>query len=228
MNLTSSFLLYLAVFRVAVIAAGVVCIVLGYKLFAHKAAGSNSTSVQSRWGKFAFAMKNAAPGTCFALFGACLIGANFWQGGPTLTLKTLSQVESASTRAGSNSPVVHELIMKGAGPTIRDLTEEGKQCELQADREGAKKAYAEALYLLGEPMNNLASLYLKEGRTNEALQLARSAVILLPDKPGILHTFGTALNSCGNRDEALRQLGRAARLDARYEKELEKLQAREP
>ena len=72
MGLFSEFFLYAIVFRLAIIAAGTVSIILGYRLFTIGSQTENETSRETTFdAKMAgleFALKNAAPGTFFALF----------------------------------------------------------------------------------------------------------------------------------------------------------------
>ena len=71
MTVTSAFIVYLTLFRLAIIAAGVVSIVLGYRLFVRgvwpEAKTSRGTSIDAEVAGSRFTVKNAAPGTCFAV-----------------------------------------------------------------------------------------------------------------------------------------------------------------
>src|ERR1700743_2527854 len=88
-------LLYLFMSRLAILAAGIISVFLGYKLFregigasAGKSAGSN---IESSIAGAKFSVKNAAPGTAFALFGAILIVVMLIQSSPSVTLETVSR-----------------------------------------------------------------------------------------------------------------------------------------
>ena len=90
MTVTTAFIIYLILFRLAIITAGAISIVLGYRLFC-KGIGwtersGKGTDASAKVGHFSFTLKNAAPGTCFALFGVVLISVMFATGGPELTL----------------------------------------------------------------------------------------------------------------------------------------------
>ena len=65
MTLTSAFIVYLTLFRLAIIAAGVVSIVLGYRLFLRgvwpEAPSSQGTSIDADIAGSRFTVKNAAP-----------------------------------------------------------------------------------------------------------------------------------------------------------------------
>ncbi len=101
MELATGFVIYLIIFRLAIIAAGVVCIVAGYLLFKHGFTQGDKTELEGHVGKYRLSVRNAAPGTCFALFGAFIITANFIDGGPGLTMKTLEKVSAFSTHERS-------------------------------------------------------------------------------------------------------------------------------
>ena len=86
MDLSTSFLIYATLFRLAVIAAGVLIVVLGYRLFLQGLAASNESDAALEGGGFKLTLKNAAPGTSFALFGAVLISVMVIQGSPELDI----------------------------------------------------------------------------------------------------------------------------------------------
>jgi hypothetical protein len=66
------YLVYLGLWRLAVVLCGALSIYLGYKLFAlglHAA----QTEMAASGGGMGIKVRNMAPGTAFALFGACVI-----------------------------------------------------------------------------------------------------------------------------------------------------------
>jgi hypothetical protein len=77
MDLVTSFVVYLLAYRMAIIGAGVVSVVLGYRLFLQGVwPGSGSapaSDLEARVAGHQLTFRNAAPGTCFALFGAVII-----------------------------------------------------------------------------------------------------------------------------------------------------------
>jgi hypothetical protein len=73
MDLNTTFLIYAGLFRLAIVTAGVIIIVLGYRLFAAGVFNERGAEVSASAGGVQFTLKNAAPGTCFALFGAGII-----------------------------------------------------------------------------------------------------------------------------------------------------------
>ena len=84
MDLTAEFLIYATLFRLAIIGAGVFAIVLGYKLFVRGVMPEGRTEGELDAGQIRLTVKNAAPGTCFALFGAAMVSVMLIQGNPEL------------------------------------------------------------------------------------------------------------------------------------------------
>jgi tetratricopeptide (TPR) repeat protein len=218
MQTTSLFLVYLILFRLAIILAGVISIYLGYRLFAkdlrpHGSGGT--TEFKAQIATYGFTLKNAAPGTCFALFGIVLVSVMLAQGGPELTLKNLKDSSKAGITAG-------EMRLRGDENTnLKTLTLEGLYYEKRQDRERAVSAYQAALALMAEPMNNLAWLYLEEGRAKEALPISQMAVQLSPDNANYLDTLAEIYFRSRNITEAITLMEKAAKIDARYSKKLE-------
>lgn len=223
MEITSAFIIYLTLFRLAMIAAGVVSIVLGYQLFCRGIwpEGGGGSSVEASIAGNSFTLKNAAPGTCFAMFGVFIIGLMMVQGGPEMTLKTLG----AEGAVGAQNQT--EVSLRGGAPqsrpaglsegqlnTVDVLTQEGVDFERQRDEDQAMVSYREAIGLAGDAMNYLAWLYQKNGQYDDALPLARSAVHVQPDKPAYLDTLAVVLCEKGDASQAVSLIREAARLNA--------------
>lgn len=214
MEITSLFVVYLILFRLAIIIAGMISIFLGYRLFVKGVepvsnAGAG-TDISARIAESRFSVKNAAPGTCFALFGVVVISIVFARGGPELTLKRIQDAANAGVRTS-------ELRMRGDGGSgIKAATLKGTQLERQHDIDNAIIAYEEALFLMARPMNNLAWLYQTQGRIEEALPISRLAVALAPNNPNHLDTLAEILVKNGEQAEAAKLWGKAAKIDPKY------------
>ena len=177
-----------------------------------------------------FTLKNAAPGTCFALFGVLIIAVMFAAGSPQLTLHTIAEASGLGGQAGSTGanrgapgPATARLIMRGPDTevlTLASLTQRGINHELHGDTVAAIAAYGEAVSTVAAPMNYLAWLYLQKGRLEDALTLSRVAVSLAPDSASFLDTLAEALYDTGDFPEALVAMEQAADLDGRYESKL--------
>ena len=223
MTLTSAFILYLTLFRLAIIAAGVVSIVLGYRLFLRgvwpEAPGSQGTSIDADIAGSRFTVKNAAPGTCFAMFGVIIIGVMFASGSPELTIDQIAQAADAETK-----PVTRRVNMRGGeSDAMNTLTQQGDQYAEDGRIEAAIASYEEALAVVATPMNHLAWLYFGEGKTEEALPLSRLAVTLSPGDANFLDTLAEILLEKGEKAEALELMEQAARLDPQYREKLARL-----
>ena len=67
-----AYVLYLASWRIAIILCGALSIYLGYRLFALGFEAS-ATEIEATHGNSGLKLRNLAPGTAFAFFGASLI-----------------------------------------------------------------------------------------------------------------------------------------------------------
>jgi hypothetical protein len=68
---------YVLIWRICVLACGLVAIVLGYKLFKAGFA-AHEGDLEAGVGGSSLKVRNIAPGTFFALFGAAIIAALVW------------------------------------------------------------------------------------------------------------------------------------------------------
>jgi tetratricopeptide (TPR) repeat protein len=224
MNLSTAFILYLVLFRLSIIATGIVSIILGYRLFCKgvgwdKNAGKGSEATAEIAGS-KFTLKNAAPGSFFAFFGVLIISIMFAAGGPQLTLKSLQEAAGLE-QLSRNTPL--ELTLRNQESNALDaVTQQGLYYEEQRDTANAIATYEKAVGLMAAPMNNLAWLYLEQGRTAEALPLSQMAVQLTPHHAGYLDTYAEALFKTGNYREALKIMEQAAGLDSRFRDKLPK------
>ena len=78
-----------------------------------------------------------------------------------------------------------------------------------------------------QPLSNIARIWRTEGRTGEALAMARLAVRGEERNPAYLALYARLLMDSGAKDKALRVMQAAADLDAEYRDELTELQARQ-
>jgi hypothetical protein len=113
---------YLIIFRVSVVVAGVVSIVCGYRLFLAGVfgltPGAPSAEVRGRISGAEFTLKSLAPGTCFALFGAFVIGAMM-----VSTPPEFGRSRIASILPGGEMRVEEESKMRGPTPSLVELIE---------------------------------------------------------------------------------------------------------
>lgn len=212
MDLPIAFLLYAALFRLAVLLTGLVCILLGFRLFV-RGLGGDPSDASFEAGGAKLSLRNAAPGTCFALFGAGLVVAMLVTGNPELALRS---AERATRPDGGAHETVQVTQLKGgsgdpgSAAAFDALVEFGASREQAGDRAGAIAAYAQALSqgdvplaAAALPLHRVAALYHAEGRHEEALPLARLAASLTGDDPDLLHLLARILEARGETGEAL-------------------------
>jgi hypothetical protein len=224
MSLTSQFLLYVTAFRLAIIAAGIVSMILGYRLFIRGIypSGGGESSIDFKAPGSGFTLKNAAPGTCFGVFGVVLITAMLIQGSPQFTYEMMQKAGGGSDNPASSSKL--ELRGDAEAPSaFAALVEKGMAFEKAGDTPHAAEAYQQALAGLAVPMNQLAWLYYEQSRTERALPLARMAAQLDPENPAILHTLAEVVARQGDRAQAIKLMEKAAGLDSRYQAKLDEL-----
>jgi hypothetical protein len=108
MALSTSLLIYLLSYRLAIIAAGIISIVLGYLLFCRGVwpKEGKGSDVDAKIGASRLTLKNAAPGTCFAFFGAILISIMVATGKPEAVKETLIEINGADSLGAKNVTTV--------------------------------------------------------------------------------------------------------------------------
>lgn len=115
---------YLIIFRVAIILVGGVSIVLGYRLFVRGIFPSGGDdaggSLEAKLAGYEISMKNAAPGTFFALFGAIVIGAMIISSPPEFQMEqqssqpiTAQQNGGAAVNTGTSGETISRLSARG-------------------------------------------------------------------------------------------------------------------
>lgn len=211
MEFTTAFFIYATIFRLGIIVSGTVCIVLGYRLFCQGVfPGGRSkklTELQLKLWEAKFTVKNAAPGTCFAVVGFLMIAVVFWNAYPQLNL------QAALIDSNGNKQLT-ELRLRGAGDnTLPALIEQGIRFEAERDTSRAVAAYRQAVETIAAPMNHLAWLYQARGDFELAKPLSRHAVELAPDNADFLDTLAETLYKNGEHDEAVRVMEKAAQSD---------------
>lgn len=108
--------IYLACYRIAVLAAGVICMILGFRLLL---AGMPATDKGAKIGversEYKLTAENIAPGTCFAIFGVIIITVTLAGDKPEINLLNLVEkngtVQMANLRGSdSNNERLGEVL----------------------------------------------------------------------------------------------------------------------
>lgn len=88
---------YLIIFRVSIILVGGISIFLGYRLFVQgiisSGAGDQGASLDAKLAGHEISLRNAAPGTFFALFGVTVISVMLLSSPPEIHLERLERLE---------------------------------------------------------------------------------------------------------------------------------------
>ena len=159
---------YMLIFRLAIVAAGVICVVLGYLLFVRgvfpRAADGNAQGQDLSGSALTarFQLRNAAPGTCFAVLGAFLIVAMVVKGSPEVLLKEAN----------------FDLQLRGDPPAATTAK--------AADADAVVLALATSASLF----NDYAWMLYESGREAEKAELlAQLAVLSVPDNSNFKDTL---------------------------------------
>jgi hypothetical protein len=230
MDLTAEFLIYATLFRLAIIGAGVFAIVLGYKLFVRGVMPEGRTEGEFDAGQIRLTVKNAAPGTCFALFGAAMVSVMLIQGNPELLFDSTTSdggAEHITLRGEEPLPATASAI-NGAGfrQFVDGILQGSHDIDAAIDQQGQALKADTALAAAAKPLTHLAALYLAEpGRIDaelagKALALTEVAHQVAPDDADNLATMAWAEWYLGDRDRAERAMARAAAADARFAPDL--------
>ncbi|MEE8526217.1 MAG: tetratricopeptide repeat protein [Thermoanaerobaculia bacterium] len=231
-DLATSYITYLAAYRVVILLVGAFAVYLGYRLYVRGVwpETGGGTEIDAKVAGHHFTVKNAAPGTVVGLFGVAVITTMVVGAPPQGTFEQmvgvtskdgcdadvqaapLSHPASASTRwtlRGDDDNAVAPVL----GQTIAALNAQGVEAEAAGELDAAAEHYQHALDLIAAPTNNLAWLRFKGGDAERALPLATLAVQLSPDSASFLHTLAEIHLRLGHVDEAKTRIREAAVLD---------------
>ncbi len=235
MDLPAEFLIYATLFRLAIIGAGVFAIVLGYKLFVRGVMPESRTDSEFQAGEIRLTVKNAAPGTCFALFGAVMVSVMLIQGNPELLLdrKTSDGSDQRITLRGEDPSPVAAAAMNSTGfrHYVDGILDGSKNVDAAIDEQAQVLKANTTLADAAEPLSHLAALYLAEGKrvdtelAGKALGLTEVVYQVAPSDADNLATMAWAQWYLGDRDRAERAMAKAAKADTRYAPDLAEMRA---
>jgi tetratricopeptide (TPR) repeat protein len=133
--MSSAHIIYAALYRISVIAAGFGCVIMGYRLFVLGVMPKKGSDFDTKAGQVRLSFKNAAPGTCFAALGVIMILAMVIQGNPETKIAEVSTNEGQrrvkTTRSDTNDTSIAMAI--------------GQQLEIAERHNEAIEASAESL-----------------------------------------------------------------------------------
>jgi len=242
MDFNTYFLVYLILYRLSVITAGIVCVTLGYRMFCKGLwpdSKSGGNELTAEIGGMKFFLKNGAPGTFFALFGIIIISAMIITGAPEYTRHILNKSiseksgeqdkQSKPEKTGEKSVVEEKIMLKGDSYNSSDYSrfmEKAKAFEINGQIREASLKYQEAISVASEAMNNLAWIYLNtgDGKLEDALQLSKMAVKYNSADADYCDTLSGILFKKGEYQDALQAKTRAAELDEKFKNGMKKFE----
>jgi hypothetical protein len=208
MDASLAFLVYAGLYRIAIVAVGALSIWLGYRLFAVLGpdAHGGSTEAEASFGGWRIGVRRAAPGTCFALFGAGLITVTLIQEPPSYR----------SERSATPEARAETLALKGVQPPPPDAAGDGEGADPAGSAFARTVESADALRAAGadaaaaqtyrhsltfpyaslaaaaHPLHQLAELAVEAGDRGRAAALAELALGLDPDNRAYRETLARA------------------------------------
>lgn len=217
----ATFLIYALIFRLGIIAAGLVTIFLGYSLFQgrrRRTQISDSSAEGSILGA-RFRLQNVTAGSIFALFGAALILGMVLQGNPEKTYRI---------QAGAGSQMLTETVRGDSADSVRATIERGLEAQRSGDTKAAEHIFHTLLVNAAPALNSLAWIYAGEGREKamEALPFSQAAVQLDSTNAHYLDTLAEIDYVSGNREAAIRTIEKAVQLDPSFKSRLEEFRTR--
>jgi tetratricopeptide (TPR) repeat protein len=204
-------LIYLGLYRLAIIAAGLTSIVLGYLLFVKGVfpyADSTGSGFDASIAGTTFSLQNAAPGSLFALFGIIVTTVMIVRSPPEVSF------EAGNRRGGGDSQTAEAENEHFSGSekwTFKSATRPGSQA---GDLDNQSK--------LAAVLNNLAWDFHDRERSLDAQAAARLAVHFEPQLPDYLDTLAEILYHDKQYNGALKYKEQAANLDPKLEEGIEK------
>lgn len=210
---------YLALYRLLIFVAGILSIVCGYRLFVlgmghgmdmHDARREETTTADFKTGTIT--LRNIAPGTAFALFGAVMVASMALHSPPEVTLDSLEK-DGTKMRAELRG---EEKPSRSAASALERLN--------GGDKTAAKEIAYQAAQDLAPQLNDISWVMVKTGSDPSlARKLAETAVAISSNKASFLDTLSEAYLAAGEPKSAQETLARAAAMDSKYESKFQEL-----
>lgn len=166
----SSFYIYALIFRLAIISVGVFAIYIGYRLFVMGVMPRDGSEINAEIDAVQLSVKNAAPGTCFALFGVFVICMMLIQGNPEYKISFNDKQGTFSVR-GNEESVNSVQNMKPTKLTEEQIKEINSLTEKLISNQLIRKEAA-------EPLLRLATIYYSQQWYDNAMVLTNLVITL--------------------------------------------------
>jgi tetratricopeptide (TPR) repeat protein len=222
--MSTAHIIYAALFRLSIVAAGFGCVAMGYRLFVHGVMPKEGSEIDAKAGQVRLSLKNAAPGTCFAALGVIMIFAMVVQGNPE------KRIEEVPTKGGSS----RKVTWRSDGEDVSPAMARGRRLEQAGRLNEAILAYAEPLKngdlplnVATQPLRAIAAVYLKQNRLEEAIAYSLLAYQVDPDDADGLALTARIQEGRGKHAEAINYISQAARIDNAYTAERDRLKQRQ-
>lgn len=177
MDLTMYFI-YALIFRLAIIATGALSIYLGYMLFVKGVfGGTQDADLSAEISGTKFSLKNAAPGTFFALFGVVIITVMLTQGMPMYD-KTSSSMQAVNPVVSALPATSGAAIEVSAADSSIDLIQ--RQTKVLGNEPAGAETQSLALEL-GKQRGKLKDAELKITELSKELSSKNIAIVQLTE-----------------------------------------------
>jgi len=209
-------MVYALLFRLAIIAVGALAIFCGYRLFCLPLGGGGDTELTAKLGEHEFALKRAAPGTFFVLFGVVVVGLMVYQGNPELLIEEFPMAPVTGpvvNPVSATADGAHQAGVIGSAIVASRIQVKSSQQAMGVQEVEARLQQAAAWYVNGQreraisefhellrmpdlpmimaayPLNALAWDALQQGEHERALAYAVLAVEIEPDNEDFVDTL---------------------------------------
>jgi tetratricopeptide (TPR) repeat protein len=223
--MNTAHIIYAALFRLAIIASGFGCVVMGYRLFVMGVMPKEGSQIDAEACDIRLSLKNAAPGTSIAALGVFMIAIMLVQGNPE------KRIAETPTEEGLH----REVLWRSGDHDIENAMIQGQNLEKANRYTEAIQAYAIPLTDTGltlkeatEPLRGIAGVYLKQGRLEEAIAYALLANQIEPDFAPGLALAARIEYARGKTKEALDFMNLATQIDYRFAEERDRMKEQTP
>lgn len=224
------------VLRLALVAAGVACVVFGrdwHLRATRRVAGSDATAAKWQGQDLtAFRRRLEAPGAGLAILGVVILAVMTLYVNPSAPLRAPAVVRAPAPQL-PNGMRAHLIAPAEATEIFRMLVERGQQRERHGRYRDAMRFYRSALAMPSTPvseaaaaMGRIGAVYRRRGMLVESLAMARLAVDIAPDNAVMQYELALTLEAVGELGDAREAMRIAVLLDPSYLGDLEQMSAR--
>lgn len=197
-----SFYVYAASIKVALIGAGSLAVLLGFRLFVFGIGDGSGGDISADGTKLTLSFANAAPGTVFGLFGAGIIASVAWNAAPAL--------EITNTKKGGDSEHIR----------LRGSADAGAESDLSSHVEALSNP-ERTLQQAAPEFAAIAKILVDRGRNTDGKVYAQIAMTIDPVNAEAATAQAIALARLGLCNEAKELVGYLRGLGAPLQEKVE-------